>query len=538
VSKQPVQRAPAKKASVGSRSFTRGGAARRARSAERELTLKRRLAGGRRLSLDPKALVRRVPSAAWVCALIALLNGAAWSIITPPFQGRDEPSHFAYVQQLAETGTLPHTVTVEHEEYSPEETLVLQGLGAFAIHLIPQRPSLSSTAQQRELTSDVNAGLSRIGSGEANVATSEPPLYYALQTVPYALGASNALTQLELMRLFDALLAALTVILTFFFIEEVLPGARWMAVVGSLCVAVQPLFGFMSGTLNPETMLYAVAAALLLCLARAYRRGLDRRSAIVFGVLIAVGFMTKLTFVGIALGVFAGLILLAVREARARGPHALVPPAIALSVGVAPVALYALVNLASHRPLFGYASALADLFTKASIPHVASYVWQFYLPRLPGMTHFFSGVSMYRDVWFDRFVGLYGWLDTQFPTWVYNVALIPATAIALLCARALIVGRQAIRARWLELVSYGAVALGVTVVIGLTSYTSNAIQHRESYVDPRYLVTLLPLLGAALVLAVRGAGRRWAAVAGALIVIAFLGHDIFSQLQEIARYYG
>jgi hypothetical protein len=41
-----------------------------------------------------------------------------------------------------------------------------------------------------------------------------------------------------------------------------------------------------------------------------------------------------------------------------------------------------------------------------------------------------------------------------------------------------------------------------------------------------------------LVLAARGAGRRWVPAVGALIVVQFIAHDIFSQLQVIARFYG
>lgn len=536
MSRQPLQRPPSRKESVGARSFKRGG--QKVRSSAPDRGPKRSLLVEDALSLDLRALIRRVPAAAWTCALIAFLNGAAWSIITPPFQGRDEPSHFAYVQQLAQTGTLPHAVAGEHEEYSPEETLVLEGLQWGSIRLIPQKPSLASMAQQRVLNNDVKAGLSQTGSGEANVATSEPPLYYAFQTIPYAFGGGNTLTQLELMRLFDALLAALTALLTFFFIEEVLPGARWAAVVGALCVSVQPLFGFMSGTVNPENMVYALAAALLLCLARAFRRGLTPKSAIVLGGLILVGLLTKLTFTGVALGVFAGLILLAVRELRAGGRRALVPVAIAFGIGAIPVSLYALVNLMSGRRALGYASELLTTLTSTSIFHAGSYLWQFYLPRLPGMSPFFRGVSTSRDMWFDRFVGLYGWIDTQFPTWVDNVALVIAIAIALLALRALLVHRSALARRRLELASYGALVLAVLIMIGLVSYSSNALSHKEAYVDPRYMLPLLPLLGAGLALAVRGGGRKWAPVAGALVLVAFLGHDLFSQLQEIARYYG
>ena len=36
------------------------------------------------------ALLRRTPAAAWLCALVAVLNATAWSLIVPIFQGGDE----------------------------------------------------------------------------------------------------------------------------------------------------------------------------------------------------------------------------------------------------------------------------------------------------------------------------------------------------------------------------------------------------------------------------------------------------------------
>jgi hypothetical protein len=59
-----------------------------------------------------------------------------------------------------------------------------------------------------------------------------------------------------------------------------------------------------------------------------------------------------------------------------------------------------------------------------------------------------------------------------------------------------------------------------------------------SYSEPRYLLPLASLLGAGLALSARGPGRRWGPAVGALIVVLFLAHDIFSQLQVIARFYG
>jgi 4-amino-4-deoxy-L-arabinose transferase-like glycosyltransferase len=487
--------------------------------------------------MDVGTIFKRVPTAAWICALIALLNASAWSLIVPPFQGKDEAYHFAYVEQLAENGTLPENGQ-ENGTFSPEEALVLQGLDAKEVTHSPQIPAISSMAEQRTLMRDVNAGASLQGSGEAGIATSEPPLYYALQTIPYALARGNILTQLQLMRLVGALFGALTALFTFLFLREILPRAPWAATVGALCVALQPLFAFMSGSVNPDSMLFTVAAAVFFCLARAFRRGLTRRLAIALGILVAIGFLTKLNFIGFAFGVFAGLMVLAVREARSRGREALLSPAIAAGIGILPVMLYALRNLLENHATFGIASGDTGLISTKSLFHEFSYIWQMYLPRLPGMTRYFRGIATYKDIWFDRSVGLYGWIDTMFPAWVDNVALVPAAVVAVLCGRELVARRDALRARLPEFSVYAAIVLGVLVMIGASSYLGDVVNHGAAFGEPRYLLPLLPLFGAVIALAVRGAGRRWAPVVGAAMVILFLGHDIFSQLQVIARYYG
>jgi hypothetical protein len=479
----------------------------------------------------------RVPAAAWMCALIALLNATAWSIITPPFQGRDEVDHFAYVEQLAETGTLPEN---GHEEgaYSPAETLVLEGIRYYAVRFTPPAHPITTAAEQRALMRDVHAGASLIGPGEAGVATSQPPLYYALQTIPYFLGRGNILTQLQLMRLFGALLAGITTLLVFAFLREILPGVRWAASVGALCVALQPLFGFMSGSVNPDTLLFTVSAAIFLCLARAFHRGLTRRRAAVLGLFIVAGLLTKLNFIGFVPGVLVGLAVLGVREVRSRGRAALPALAITVGVAVAPVLLYVLHNVLSNRLALGTLAGAIDRAAGKSFFNELSYTWELYLPRLPGMPHYFQGIATYKDIWFDRSVGLYGWMDTMFPPWVENVALVPAAAVALLCGRELIRGRAALRARLPEFGVYAAITLGVLVMLGVASYDGDVIAHKDALGEPRYLLPMLPLLGAVIALAVRGAGRRWAPVVGAAMVILFLGHDLFSQLQVIARYYG
>lgn len=283
-------------------------------------------------------------------------------------------------------------------------------------------------------------------------------------------------------------------------------------------------------------MLYAVSAAIFYLLARAFRRGLTARLAIAIGVVTAIGLLTKLNFIGLVPGVVVGLAVLTHREARASPRSAYRSLALAVAIAASPACLYIVINLFSNHPGLGVVSSAIHLTNgRGSVFGEISYIWQFYLPRLPGITNRFLGFSTPRQ-WFDHSVGLYGWLDTSFPLWVDKLALIPAVVLAILCIRALITVRATLRRRLVELAVYAIMGLGLLALIGGFAYVETSAG--AGFGEPRYLLPLLPLLGAALVLSARGAGRRWGPAVGALIVVLFLAHDVFSQLQVISRFYG
>lgn len=543
-----AKRAPSKKSRspranlpTGSREFTRRARAQKQREVRRRTLRARARARAWNTSTVRELASRtvaRIPTAAKVCALLAFVNAVCWSLITPPFQAPDEPDHFAYVQQLAETGQLPQS---SGEAFSPEETAALRDLRQVGVLLAPAVHPISSRAEQNTLERDLSEPLSRTGSGGAGVAASEPPLYYALQTIPYGLGSGGSiLERLELMRLLSAAMAGLTALFVFLFLREALPAAPWAWTVGGLGVALAPLLGFMSGTVNPDAMLFAVSAALFCCLARAFRRGLSRPLALVTGAVVAVGFMTKLNFVGLAPGALLGLVLLARREARTLGRVAyrnLLAPALLLALS--PGIVYALVNLASGHPPLGFLSGAIDseLSRQTSIPHELLYMWQVYLPRLPGSHNYYGELFTTRQIWFNGLVGLYGWVDTVFPGWVYDLAIVPVALILGLCARELVRLRTQLSRRGVELVIYALMTIGVLTIVAASSFQT-ASTHPGAFTEPRYLLPMLALWGAVLALAARGAGRRWGPAVGALIVVLILAHDIFSQMQVLARYYG
>jgi 4-amino-4-deoxy-L-arabinose transferase-like glycosyltransferase len=490
------------------------------------------------LTATVRAALRRIPTAAKVCALVAFLNAVCWAQITPPFLGPDEADHYSYVQELVEADRLPWSAL---EVYSPMDAKVLNDLRYPQVRYRPGKHPISSVSEQEKLQHDLASSAALGGSGTAGVAAAEPPLYYSMEAISYSIGASGSvLDRLELMRLLSAMLGGLTALFAFLFLREALPANRWAWTVGGLGVAVSPMLGFHSGVLNPDALLFVVAAALFYCLARAFRCGLTQRSALTIGGLIAIGFLTKLNFIGLAPGAILGLVLLARREARSHGMRAyarLLAPA--LAIAAAPSVLYVLVNAFSNHPAFGAVSSATTSLTgfHRSIFGELSYIWQLYLPRLPWMHAYFSEIFVTRQIWFRDLVGLYGWSDTVFPAWVYDFALIPAGLILALCLRAMALGRGQLRRRLGELATYVVMSLGVLALVGAASYLSLPVKSAE-YSDPRYLLPMIALWGAVLALAARGAGRRWGPPVGALLVVLLLAHDIFSQLQTIARYYG
>jgi 4-amino-4-deoxy-L-arabinose transferase-like glycosyltransferase len=502
----------------------------------------RRVASRARAGLSSIAVatvaLRRLPTAAKVCALLAFLNAVCWAQITPPFLGPDEADHFAYVQELVEGHQLPSSAL---EVYSPMQAQILNDLRYPQVRYRPGHYPISSTAEQEKLEHDLASPLSLRGPGTAGVATSEPPLYYALETIPYVAGSSGSiLDRLELMRLLSALLGGLSALFAFLFLREALPAKRWAWTIGGLGVALSPMLGFDTGTVNPDALLIVVATALFYGLARAFRRGLTQRSALAIGALIAIGLLSKLNFVGLVPGAILGLIVLTRREARAHGARAyarLLTPA--LAIAVSPAVLYALVNAFSNHRALGIVSGAASGLTSVhrSISGELSYIWQLYLPRLPGMHAYFSEVFITYQVWFRDVIGLYGWSDTVFPAWVYGLAVIPAALILVLCVRELALGRVRLRERIGELATYVVMSLGILALVGADGYLSLPVKSAE-YADPRYLLPMIALWGGVLALAARGAGRRWGPPVGALLVVLLLAHDIFSQLQTIARYYG
>jgi 4-amino-4-deoxy-L-arabinose transferase-like glycosyltransferase len=303
-----------------------------------------------------------------------------------------------------------------------------------------------------------------------------------------------------------------------------------------LAVAFAPLLAFMSGSVNPDSLLFAMSAMLFWSLARAFRGGLTYRRAALIGVVTAAGLLTKLNFVGLLPGAILGLAVLATKA-----PYSLRRPAyrvFALGAGIAalPAFIYVLTNIGGNKPTLG-AVTTGSRLVHGSLFSAIAFTWRFFLPHLPGMHAYVGGAVLpTRQIWFDGFVGQYGWVETAFPEWVYTIALVFGIAALVGCVWALVLARAAVRRRAAELIVYAVMAVGLALLVGFAAYYGSGAG--QSYTQARYLLPLLALFAAALGLAARAGGRRWEAVFGTTIVLALFADDIFSQLLVIARFYG
>jgi 4-amino-4-deoxy-L-arabinose transferase-like glycosyltransferase len=478
--------------------------------------------------------LRSVPRAAWLCALVAVVNGVIWSLLVPPLQSFDETVHVYYGQFLAETGQTPRPIDVSY--LSEEELEFTFGVKLFdVVGNRDGRPPWTHIEDVR-LDARLAADPARVSQGGSGGVGHYPPAYYMLGSAAYLLTPSDSLAdRMAAMRLVSSLLAGVAVLFAFLFLRELLPRHPWAWTVGALAVALQPLFGFMSGVFNPDMGMIAASAALFYLLARAFRRGLTVPLAAAIAVAVAVGILSKLAMVGMLPGAALGLLLLALRDGRWR--------AFGIGAGVFAgiIALYTVVNVAIwNRPALpfgggGSSAAPATATPRGNWREMLVYIWQDFLPRLPFMEDRFADFPLW-ERWIVGWTGRFGWGDYEFPRWV---AVVMTTCLVLLLAAAiswvLARRRDVLVARWREWTCYLAMTLGLLALLGYTGYTYTR-DTGLGFEQGRYLLPLMPLYALLVAAGLRALGRL-GPVAGAVLVTACIGWTGWAMAMTVTRFY-
>lgn len=459
---------------------------------------------------------RRVPRPLLVLLAIALVEGLTWCIVLPPLQGPDEVSHFAYVQKLVETGSLPwrsKPPAKPGHPYSTELEVAGACSGLTPLEENPAARAPASVTDERICFND----LARLRPGARTdggftSADKNPPLYYLYEAVPYlAFRGTTLFTRSFVMRLANLPLLLALVVFAWLLSGELLlglPRGPALRVLASAAVVLNPQLTMMTATINPDLPLAALWTAGLWLSVSIVRHGLTRARV---GWLIAVCLMAGFTQ-GRGLPLVAPA-LLAIAGAlwQRRRPHSRRASVTALAGG-------AVVVLVAVYVVLRY--ALRDDVTLARAEGFLSYLWQFYLPRLG-----FMGATIHpgygiRQVFIDRFLGTFAQLEVSFSPATLNFLSRAAEVTALAAIVGLVVHRRRLaRVPWvLAVLAVGAV--GYLIMLHAVAYSSLLIVGGDPIITGRYLLPLLCLYGVGIALALSWLPRLLAALLSGATVAA------------------
>jgi 4-amino-4-deoxy-L-arabinose transferase-like glycosyltransferase len=259
--------------------------------------------------------------------LATLFKGLTWSVMYPPWHAPDEPQHFLYGQNVERQGTL----LVRPTTWLPEEAVRFAACVQFErarratllpLNLADEKTiaaafaTLNDPRIKRHVVVDQHPHILVV----ANFNHFHPPGYYALLGAFQWLFEGDSIALRSLVgRWLSVALSLVTVLAAYSIGRELSPERRTLALWLSTLVSFQPMLTFCSSVMTNEALEIPLFSIFLLLSLRIARDGLSGRCAFLLGLVVALGLLTKVSF----LAVLPLLVLLAcwdmVRLRRAQG---------------------------------------------------------------------------------------------------------------------------------------------------------------------------------------------------------------------------
>lgn len=463
---------------------------------------------------------RPVPRPLVALLAAVLLLGIAWALVVPPFQAPDEQSHVGYVQSLVEGPGIPGEP--DRPAFSTEQmaaqTAVNSDQTAGNLSVNPEWTPLTSD-RWRRMAAELPEGARSDGGGNANPAWSNPPLFYLYDTIPYAVASGgDFFARLTAMRLAAVLWLLVTVLGTWLLAGEVLGRNRLLQLVAASVAGMLPMVTHISAQVGPDTQLYGLWSLALWLGVRILKRGITTATAIGLLGVVGLAILTKATSYALVPAALLALVV-GVWRIRDERPRAVVVAAAGIAALAVPVVAWFL----AARALDHAAAAQVAATSKGGGTdwrQLASYLWQYYLPRLPFMSPFNTtggGLPAFH-IWVEQGGAAFGWLEVRFPRPVYKlfaaiVALVAAASIA-----RLVVTRHSIDRAAAAFLLVATASL--VLALHWTDY-HNVTGGAGAFMQGRYLFPLIAIAGLAVAQALawlRGSARR----AGAGVVLGAL----------------
>lgn len=231
--------------------------------------------------------------------------GTAYLLATPVFEANDEIWHFGVIRHLRATGSLPVQVfdgrDTIYQEHGSQPPLYY---GLVAVLTLPL--NMDDADDFGRLNPHVNSGEpDSFGNKNRIVRDGSQTLLRDTGLVVF------------IARVLGLALGAGTIVFVFKIGELIAPQRPTVALVAAAITGLNPMFIFVSASVNNDSLAMALNGALILLMLRTLRDGFSLRHTAAIALLFALTCLTKLTSL-VLLPVLIGVALLAYRKTRDR----------------------------------------------------------------------------------------------------------------------------------------------------------------------------------------------------------------------------
>jgi hypothetical protein len=152
------------------------------------------------------------------------------------------------------------------------------------------------------------------------------------------------------------------------------------------------------------------------------------------------------------------------------------------------------------------------------------YLWQYYLPRLPGMPVVLPPATPASPpaawMWGKEGIGIFGWLTTYLPLWAYRLAWIPTLCAGGVALAGGVFGSSRNRSGR-SLVAALVIASLAYILVLHASEATYMLANGNRLLQGRYFLPIYPLIAVAVMAGLRRFGERFALSVGLVVLSAW-----------------
>ena len=250
-------------------------------------------------------------------------------------------------------------------------------------------------------------------------------------------------------------------------------------------------------------MLFALWSVALLLGVRVLKRGLTPMGGVALMAVVGLAVVTKASSYALVPAALLALAVGAVRLPASRR-RVLSMVAVALAALAIPVGTWLVTARVTDRPAVNQVATApgeqTPSITNFNVRELGSYLWQYYLPRLPFQQRF-GGLPEYPvyAIWLKGSWGTFGWLEVRFPKPVY--LLFAAFTLAALVGAAVFLVRRRAELDLAIVAFFALVVLSLLAGLHWTEFRT-LVGGTGPFTQGRYLLPLVSLFGVAVAAAI------------------------------------